>query len=109
MLVSSRVPLNNRRQTGETVLIFDPTQGRESVSCPLTVSADAVGPPRGRPCLLSNSKPNGSALLLGLAAGVDWLQGAPLFTKTSAALPAAPELLDRIASEYELSVVAICD
>ncbi len=90
------------------MLIIDPTQGgnNRDATMPTARASARIG---GKVCLLSNAKPNASALLTGVAARFGQLQAAPLFTKPGASRPASPELLDRIAKEFDAVLVAIGD
>jgi len=89
------------------MLIIDPTQGRTQANA--TAAVDDVGSRLlGRVCLYSNSKPNASALLTGVATGLG-LHRVPMFAKPSASTPAPAGLLDRIAASFDAALVAIGD
>jgi hypothetical protein len=87
--------------------IIDPTQARPDLSQP------GPGPKqgmdlRGRVCLLSNSKPNASVLLEGIADRLG-LVDATLLAKPTSSLPAPDELLEEVAANFERALVAIAD
>ena len=88
--------------------IVDPTQGREGL---LTNTQSSVADVRlsGQVCLLSNSKPNANELLRSVASAIPALRGASLFAKPFSSLPAPPELLDRLARDFDAALVAIGD
>jgi thioredoxin reductase (NADPH) len=90
------------------MLIVDPTQGREPLDSGTGNTADS---PRltGRVWLFSNSKPNATELLRGVAAGVPALHGAPLLAKRYSSLPAPGELLDQIVDGCDAVLAAIAD
>lgn len=91
--------------------IVDPTHGL----APVDRTADAVvvaSTPTEELCGLSNSKPGATVLLETV--GRRLLEGHGLgpmavASKPSAASGAAPELLDHLAAQYRLAVVAIGD
>jgi hypothetical protein len=92
---------------GAVVRIVDPTQGR--------TDAGLVGPATGhggrldgRVCLLSNAKPNASALLEATARQLG-LSGSTLLSKATASVPAPDDLLARIAADFDSALVAIGD
>ena len=93
--------------------IVDPTQGRAE-SGPAG-GAHPAGPGAtdkrrldGRVCLLSNAKPNASALLEATALGLGLAQ-ATLLSKAAASISAPDDLLARIAKDFDSALVAIGD
>lgn len=90
--------------------IVDPTSGISSDEVPVAaLSGDA---PAGALCGLSNSKPGAHDLLAAIGRRLADDHGIGphgLEAKPSAAVGAAPELLDHLAAQYRLAVVAIGD
>lgn len=90
--------------------IVDPTHGL--VSGTSTEPATTTTTAAGELCGLSNSKPGATVLLetigqrLSVEHGLDPMH---LASKPSAAAGADPELLDHLAAQYRLAVVAIGD
>ena len=87
--------------------IVDPTQSRPELRLP------GPGPNQGvdlsgRVCLLSNSKPNASALLQGVADRLG-LVDRMVLAKPTSSMPAPEELLDRVAADFGGALVAIAD
>jgi hypothetical protein len=89
--------------------IVDPTSGIPSGA---TAAVAASASPAGALCGLSNSKPGAHDLLEAVGrrlADDHGLGPHGLEAKPSAAVGAAPELLDHLAAQYRLAVVAIGD
>lgn len=89
--------------------IVDPTSG---IASEATVSVAAFEAPAGALCGLSNSKPGAHDLLAAVGrrlADDHGLGPNGLEAKPSAAVGADPELLDHLAAQYRLAVVAIGD
>jgi hypothetical protein len=87
--------------------IIDPTQSRPDLRQP------GRGPKQGkhlsgRVCLLSNSKPNASALLEAIAVQLG-LVDTTLLAKPVSSMPAPHELLEEVAATFEGALVAIAD
>lgn len=96
--------------------IVDPTSGTSSdtATVPATAGTDRGGsaPPRAAVCGLSNSKPGAHDLLAAIGrrlADDHGLGPNGLEAKPSAAVGADAELLDHLAAQYRLAVVAIGD
>lgn len=87
--------------------IVDPTQARPELDVNQTGSDDDA-PLDGRVGLLSNSKPNAGALLQATATDLG-LGELTLWSKTAASIPAADDLLARLAAEFDTVLVAIGD
>lgn len=90
--------------------IVDPTSGT-SPSEPVAVAASS-GTPAVALCGLSNSKPGAHDLLAAIGRRLADDHGIGpngLEAKPSAAVGADPELLDHLAAQYRLAVVAIGD
>ncbi len=87
--------------------IVDPTQSRpdlrERERGP-NQGVDLVG----RVCLLSNSKPNASALLEAMADRLG-LVDRTLLAKPTSSMPAPEQLLARVAADFGGALVAIAD
>ena len=90
--------------------IVDPSQGRAEPG-----PAEAAGPAArdqrrldGRVCLLSNAKPNASALLEATALQLG-LTETTLLSKAAASISAPDDLLARIAEDFDSALVAIGD
>ena len=90
--------------------IIDPTSG---IAAEETAAvAASSGSPSGAVCGLSNSKPGAHDLLEAIGrrlADDHGLGPNGLEAKPSAAVGADPELLDHLAAQYRLAVVAIGD
>jgi hypothetical protein len=90
--------------------IVDPTSGTSTDTT--TVAAAPGGAPAGAVCGLSNSKPGAHDILdaIGRRLADDHGLGPNgLEAKPSAAVGADPALLDHLAAQYRLAVVAIGD
>jgi hypothetical protein len=89
------------------VRIVDPTQGRAE---PDSAKPDTGDKRRleGRVCLLSNAKPNASALLEATALELG-LTESKLLSKAAASISAPDDLLALIASDFDSALVAIGD
>jgi hypothetical protein len=88
--------------------IIDPTQG--GYEAQLSVEVGTGGMRSGeRICMLSNGKPNARALLVGIGSRLGWPDTVPVFTKPTSARPADADLLDRIARDFDIALVAIGD
>jgi hypothetical protein len=88
--------------------IIDPTQGGHEAQMSLGVSPGRLRA-GDKTCMLSNGKPNSGELLAGIASQLGWRESVPMFIKSSAARPAESALLDRIARDFEVALVAIGD
>ncbi|MCD2194637.1 hypothetical protein LQ327_14785 [Actinomycetospora endophytica] len=89
--------------------IVDPTHG---LAPGTTVEDTVTTTATGGLCGLSNSKPGATVLLETIGQRLDVDQGLGpmhLASKPSAAAGADPELLDHLAAQYRLAVVAIGD
>jgi thioredoxin reductase (NADPH) len=63
-------------------------------------------------CMFSNSKPNANELLLGISSRLEKMLGRKEIafeSKQNAAMPAGPELLDWLARQYRVVVLAVGD
>lgn len=94
--------------------IVDPTAGVAPTATDRTAPADLVAPPAGTGglCGLSNSKPGAREMLTEIGRRLETrhhLGPGGLEAKPSAASGADPELLDHLAAQYRLAVVAIGD
>lgn len=90
--------------------IVDPTHGLAPGTVEPTEAAPSTA--AGELCGLSNSKPGATVLLetIGQRLTADHgLRPMHLASKPSAAAGADPELLDHLAAQYRLAVVAIGD
>ncbi len=90
--------------------IVDPTQGRVEPGPAEPAAPGATDQRRldGRVCLLSNAKPNASALLEATALQLG-LSEATLLSKAAASMSAPDDLLARIAEDFDSALVAIGD
>ncbi|MEJ2885964.1 hypothetical protein WCD41_05845 [Actinomycetospora sp. OC33-EN06] len=89
--------------------IVDPTSG---IASETTAAVAAFASPAGALCGLSNSKPGAHDLLAAIGrrlADDHGLGPNGLEAKPSAAVGADAELLDHLAAQYRLAVVAIGD
>ncbi len=90
--------------------IVDPTYGVPAVE---EVAADAAdGAPAGTLCLFSNSKPGATDLLRGVADRLGAERGfsdVGFASKPNAAAGANADVLDHLAAQYRMAVVAIGD
>jgi hypothetical protein len=89
------------------VRIVDPTQGRTDAGLAGPATGHG-GRLEGRVCLLSNAKPNASALLEATARQLG-LPEPTLLSKITASVPAPDDLLARIAADFDSALVAIGD
>jgi hypothetical protein len=89
------------------VRIIDPTQARPGLGL-TSASLEDERRLEGRVCLLSNSKPNASALLKATAFELG-LTSTTLVSKPAASIPAPDDLLARIARDFDSALVAIGD
>jgi hypothetical protein len=88
------------------VRIVDPTQGRAEPDS--TGTGGDKRQLKGRVCLLSNAKPNASALLEAAALQLG-LTETTLLSKAAASISAPDDLLARIAKDFDSALVAIGD
>ena len=89
--------------------IVDPTYGTPADE-EVTVASDAA--PAGTLCLLSNSKPGATDLLRGVADRLVAERGfgdVGFASKPNAAAGAQTDVLDHLAEQYRMAVVAIGD
>jgi len=90
--------------------IVDPSYGirvQEQVSAVVrqNVAAQAL-------CLFSNSKPGATELLTGIARRLEaerGIEGIGFASKPAASLPAAGEIIDHLAEQYRMAIVAVGD
>ncbi len=87
--------------------IIDPTQARPELR-PTGPGSDDQRRLEGRVCLLSNSKPNATALLEAAAVELG-LCDSTLMSKAAASMAAPDDLLARIGTSFDSALVAIGD
>lgn len=90
--------------------IVDPTYGTPAEEDASAVVAADV--PARSLCLFSNSKPGANELLHGVAERLEaehGFAGIGFSSKPNAAAGAAPDVLDHLAAQYRMAVVAIGD
>lgn len=90
--------------------IVDPTYGTPSEDGTAAVAADPA--PAGTLCLFSNSKPGATDLLHGVAERLGAERGFAdigFASKPNAASGASDDVLDHLAAQYRMAVVAIGD
>jgi thioredoxin reductase (NADPH) len=90
--------------------IVNPSFGIPESVRPATVARDGVA--EDALCLFSNSKPNATELLRGVAERLSAERGFEHIgfgSKPAASVPAEAETLDRLSERYRMAIVAIGD